>query len=393
MDEPFHPSTLSEILDRTAQLYRAHFLVFLGIAAIPTAALVAPLGSIILLIRWMGVRGDSPTTGIVAGLGIGVASLVAVPLYIGVTSLATAATNHAASRAIFAQPINVRHAYKAVWARGWRYVGLYLVELGAVWVLPLGAWTAVLTISAMLATLLGSAGSTLLALLAILIISALFVYALWMSIRLSLAYPAIIVEQSGAWTAMRRSWLLTSGTRGRIFLLYLLGSALSSILSLAIMVPALFVLSLFPGAATPQNTQTTGMVAMLIIYGSNFVIQAFVRPVYGIGCMLFYYDQRIRHEGFDIEWMMLQAGMVVPPAATPPAAIPAAMPADPIASDLAATPRPDANGTHNPATMPITQAATAPVAPVELQPTVPAPVPPAIEPHLQSKNQNSGEAP
>jgi len=38
--------------------------------------------------------------------------------------------------------------------------------------------------------------------------------------------------------------------------------------------------------------------------------------VYGIALVLFYYDQRIRMEGFDIEWMMQQAGMAdaLPPA-------------------------------------------------------------------------------
>jgi hypothetical protein len=28
--------------------------------------------------------------------------------------------------------------------------------------------------------------------------------------------------------------------------------------------------------------------------------------------VLFYYDQRIRKEGFDIEWMMQQAGLTEP---------------------------------------------------------------------------------
>jgi hypothetical protein len=32
--------------------------------------------------------------------------------------------------------------------------------------------------------------------------------------------------------------------------------------------------------------------------------------------VLFYYDQRIRLEGFDIEWMMQQAGMVPEPLVT-----------------------------------------------------------------------------
>jgi hypothetical protein len=56
---------------------------------------------------------------------------------------------------------------------------------------------------------------------------------------------------------------------------------------------------------------------MLIIYGASFAVQALVKPVYGIALTLFYYDQRIRNEGFDIEWMMMQAGMVPAPQTAP----------------------------------------------------------------------------
>ncbi len=41
MNEPLHPSTLGEILDRTVHLYRSRFLVLLGIASIPTGVVVA----------------------------------------------------------------------------------------------------------------------------------------------------------------------------------------------------------------------------------------------------------------------------------------------------------------------------------------------------------------
>jgi hypothetical protein len=41
----------------------------------------------------------------------------------------------------------------------------------------------------------------------------------------------------------------------------------------------------------------------------NFAIQTLITPVYTTGLVLFYYDQRIRKEGFDIEWMMAQAGL------------------------------------------------------------------------------------
>ena len=57
---------------------------------------------------------------------------------------------------------------------------------------------------------------------------------------------------------------------------------------------------------------------LLIVYGAAFAVQSLVKPIYGIALVLFYYDQRIRLEGFDIEWMMQQAGMLQPPPAPEP---------------------------------------------------------------------------
>ena len=47
----------------------------------------------------------------------------------------------------------------------------------------------------------------------------------------------------------------------------------------------------------------------------TFLTTSFIGPMYATGLTLFYYDQRIRKEGFDIEWMMQAAGLTVP--ATP----------------------------------------------------------------------------
>ena len=41
----------------------------------------------------------------------------------------------------------------------------------------------------------------------------------------------------------------------------------------------------------------------------SFLTSALIGPIYAIGLTLFYYDQRIRKEGFDIEWMMQAAGL------------------------------------------------------------------------------------
>ena len=347
MDEPLHPSTLSEILDRTAQIYRARFMVFFGIAVIPTAVLLVFAGMVALLIARLGTGGtaSSVVAAVVVSLAMGGLFLLALPTLIGVTALATAAMSHAAARAFMGQPITIRASYLAVWRKGWRYVGLYVFEVVVIWVVPFAAWSVLLLFSTALAALtLGAVeGGALFALSVLGIVAGLVTYGFWMAIRVSLAFPASVVEQAGAWDGLRRSATLTKGSRGRILVLYLLGVALNFILSMAVTVPLLFILALLPGVNSPERDQTIGFVILLVVYGAAFAVQALTRPVYGIALMLFYYDQRIRQEAFDIEWMMLRAGLVAPPAPQPqmetqPAAVSAAAPVAALAPTLESAP-------------------------------------------------------
>ena len=320
MDEPLHPSTLSEILDRTAQLYRSRFLVFLGIASLPTAVLLVCVGIVAVLVLRVqpGTTASSVFAGVLVALVVGCIFLVALPTVLAATALAMAAMSHAAARAFLGQPIGIRSSYQSIWPRGWRAIGLYVFEIVVIWIVPFAAWTIAVMFSSMLALLGGGpAGGAVFAVAIIVIVAGLVSYAFWMSIRVSLAFPAAVVEQIGAWEGLRRSAALTNGTKGRILVLMLLSVALNFILTMAITFPLAFLIELLPGANTPQHAQTTGLLIMLAAYGSGFAVQALTRPVTGIALVLFYYDQRIRQEAFDIEWMMLQAGLVVPPPAPP----------------------------------------------------------------------------
>ncbi|MGA3373682.1 MAG: hypothetical protein ABSC48_18190 [Terracidiphilus sp.] len=332
MNEPPHPSSLGEILDRTAQLYRSRFLVFLGISILPTAVMVA-LGCVTgLVAAWWSRSGASsvPTAEgyfLVGIFAVG-GALVALPSYVAAAALASAAMSHAVSRVYFGESTTIRNVYKDVWRRGWRYIGLYLLRVLFIWVAPFVVWIAVVFLSAAAAALAQKAGMGNVAdgfvfgLAMVLILIALAGYILWMLIELSLAFPACVVEQMRVWASVKRSFALCKGTRGRIFVLGLLGAMLSWLLSVGGTFFLMILFFMIPGMTSQKHQQTATIVMMLILYGCSFAVQALIRPVYGIALVLFYYDQRIRQEGFDIEWMMEQAGMVAAPPATAQAPVP-----------------------------------------------------------------------
>lgn len=312
MRETPHPSTLGEILDRTANLYRAHFLKFVGIAAPPAAVLLGCMSAVVLLVRMNPGAQRDPAASMAVGLGMVGAALIAMPIYLGASAISSAALSHAASAASMDEEISIRGAYRAVWKKGWRYVGLYLLQGLAIMAGPVVVWTIAVILLAAIPAITRQAGagaSVAAAVIMLLLGVALAVFVIWMVLALCMAFPASVVEDLGPGTALKRAANLSRGTRWRMLVLYLLGAAASYIVTIVLITP-MFLLALIPGMGSPAKTQLLGTILVVVMYGISFAVQALTKPIYGIAVMLFYYDQRVRKEGFDIELLMREAGMV-----------------------------------------------------------------------------------
>ncbi|MGO8757873.1 MAG: hypothetical protein ACLQG3_07085 [Terracidiphilus sp.] len=146
--------------------------------------------------------------------------------------------------------------------------------------------------------------------LGILVLAPLFilatVYGVWMSLRYSLAVPACVVEEMPARRAIKRSIDLSLGSRGRIFVLGLLVYAVRLILGILFGFPIIALSVKHPGHPLPVGWMIVQQIGV-------FLSNTFIGPIYATGLTLFYYDQRIRKEGFDIEWMMQAAGLAPQP--------------------------------------------------------------------------------
>ncbi len=322
MIETLRPSTLGEILDRTADMYRSRFVVFLGIASLPAGVVFASAVAVFLFFAWMGAQGRSvdPTVGgVVALVFVAGCGLILAPLCATVAALGAGALNHAAVAAFHHQPMSIRQAYKAAWKRGWRYIGIFLIEALIIFVAPSVVGSVMIAIAGLSASLMGGsdAPGSAVGILMLLLLLGLTVYGIWMLLMLCLSFAASAAENAPAWNAVKRAMFLSKGTRGRILVLYVLGIVLRW--SFSILLTALFVIIVIaiPHLNSPQHARLLGTITLFVVYGGSFAVRAFTKPVYTIAQLLFYYDQRVRKEGFDIEWMMLQAGMFPAPAAEP----------------------------------------------------------------------------
>jgi hypothetical protein len=317
MNEPLRPSSLGEILDRTANLYRSRFLVFFGIAAVPAAVVLGFGGLMVALIAWAGNPGSGGAGLALVGLGAVALVLLAMPLMLGANALSGAALCEAGSTLSLGGTITIASAFKAVWKRGWAYVGLYLLLMVILFGAPMAVWMMLILGIGLIGLLAGANVGVLPGALMLLTFVGLAVYFVWMLVRLCLAYPIAVVEKAPVGTALKRAWGLSEGSRWRMVVLFLLGIALSWVGSLVLMVPLILAVAWVPALRGAQNSQLAGTVMLIGMYGSSFAVQALTMPVYAIALVLFYYDQRVRREGFDIELLMRQAGMVSEPVAQP----------------------------------------------------------------------------
>jgi hypothetical protein len=305
------PLRLGEILDRTFQLYRERFALFLGIAAVSTVLELlwsaCQLGLATLLTRsHIGPAQQVVTT---------VTTIAGWAVSFGSAALATAAINRAVLAIYENRPVGIAGAYGALRGRWltcvWTNILAFFIAWSPIIVVALGAVLAVVvarstkTLSVANTTTFVYAFAALAAVVAVPL-------CVWLSLRYALAIPACIQEGIGTTSSLKRSVELSRDSRGRIFLLMLVVGAAGTILLTTFMIPTFFVLA--------KNKGHMALGPTIYGLGVGFIVNTMMKPVYGIGLTLFYYDQRVRKEGYDVEWMLehsTQPGSPVPPELLP----------------------------------------------------------------------------
>jgi hypothetical protein len=310
MESNLRPLTLGEILDRTAQLYRTNFLLFAGIFAAYSGVVMVLNLAQIGLTSWL--HGMHTSVGLQALL---VAAVVVKALLVFLfAGAAVAAINRAVAWVHLGEPATIRAAYATTLPRLGRYLWLMTIVAFIIWapflVVSVAAGIAVALVPGVFTPHSGAANPQSLAVLGIvavivvILIVPWIVYAVLMALRYSLAVPACVVENMKARQAIRRSVELSKGSRGRIFMLGLLVLVIELGL-VGISQFFLFVLAI-------KHHGHLGPVAQTVSQIIAFFTNTFLGPIYATGITLFYYDQRIRKEGYDIEWMMQAAGLTPP---------------------------------------------------------------------------------
>jgi hypothetical protein len=281
------PLSLGELLDRTFSLYRSHFLLFLGISAIPRVfvlliqlaqTLLSPATGVFSVPPNPNLPGQFPVfspTGIAYAAVFGFAAVVASVL---ASMLSQGATVFAVSDLYLGSPTTLSGAFRRV--RG---------ELGTIFGVAVLGGLAVI-------------GGLIL----------FIIPGIYLALRLAIGVQAAVLENIGPRSALSRSWALTQDNAGRVFLVYFLYGCL---LYGAI---ALFGVPFGVGVVLAKNNPDLVRMFTLLTQVGSFIAEALAIPFATIAMSLFYYDMRVRKEGFDLQVMMNPAGGVAPAASGMP---------------------------------------------------------------------------
>jgi hypothetical protein len=267
------PLSLGELLDRTFFLYRRHFLLFVGIAAIPYSFFfILNLGSSLLpvLVRSSTMpRLQAPGIA-AAAIGGGLFALLAV-LVGGVAFLfSVGATVFAVSEIYTGRQTSIRESLSRVRGKAAMIFGVLF-----------------------LSGLIMIAGFI-----------ALVIPGIYLMCRICVATPAALLEDLGPSDSIRRSFDLTRDFAGRAFMIYMLYFAMVWGVVAVFQFPFMFLLAM---SAKQAHSQLIVLWTVLMQVG-NFVGSVLVAPVSTIGFALFYYDLRVRKEAFDLRMMMQAIG-------------------------------------------------------------------------------------
>jgi len=315
MSETLRPSTLGEILDRTAQLYRRNFWLFAGVAALPVGAMFAIGAIAVVMITAVGValRTNNSSSPVAIGFVALAVVVVVMPLYIAAAVFSYAGLTEAAEKVHHGEKMTIRGVLNAVRPWFWRYLWFLILQGIVTALVPVAIAGTVIGLLVFLIPGVGAAAGVAIGFVIFVIAAGAFGVIVWRLLGYSIGLPVCVVEKKPAWDSLKRAWELSKGTRGRILVMFLLIIALSTAASLIAAIPFLIIVAVNTSIGNGAAYSSTAFVmAEIVRVAGDFILQVLIAPIYAIALVLFYYDQRIRKEGFDIEWMMQQAGLTEP---------------------------------------------------------------------------------
>ena len=199
------------------------------------------------------------------------------------------------SEAVLGRRITLRETWTRIRPRLWPLLGLTALVI-------LFALLAVAVIAGIVVLAAVTAGTVLAVILGILLGLGLIIGMIFLSVRLMMASPALVLEGIGPVAALKRSWALTRRTFWRLFGISILASLIAGTVTAVVGLPG--------SLLNIGGYSTDGVASVLLLVAAQLwsaVVSAAVAPFVTGTTGLLYIDQRMRKEGLDVALMSAAA--------------------------------------------------------------------------------------
>jgi hypothetical protein len=301
--------SFGQILDRIFRLMRTHLRLFVSVGMLPIGAMFAFYAGLFSALYFSGLfqhppAQPQPRAFLLTILPI---SLLFVPVMLVAYGLYYGASSYAALQADHGFKLTAFEAFRHAWSKIGRYIWLMVLR-GLIIAIPIFVLVFAVASGGLLLGLFqighpNPAALFFLIPLAMLLYLGAIAYAIVMSLRLSLAFPACVHEGLTAMQAIRRSGVLTQGAKGRIFLVLLVVYAIGYAVVMVFYAVGLFIFAIGAlagaGHLHPASPLALLFLALLAIGAIAVVLfwSVLLMAAYATSFAVIYRDQCLRKDG------------------------------------------------------------------------------------------------
>jgi len=302
------PLGAGDLIDRAVRLYRRHFLTLIGIASPPV--IVSAIGWTISTVGFRAMSATSDELGVVLYFFLGMLGvLLIIAGYLFSLIVMGGATRNLVSHLIWNEPVSARITYRAVKSRFGALlgasilVGMWLVFSAMISMMAYGAFSFAIFAAIGLSSYVSAWVSGIVAGIGVFAgITFSMILFFMLGGRMAYVPQAILVEGKGVFAAIGRSFSLASGNVRRLMAMTLFTSFATYSALLLLIIPLGWFAYLNGVDLSPfgGNQPTWYAIAYEVIMQCSHILLA---PIWMLGLSLLYVDERVRHEGYDIELM------------------------------------------------------------------------------------------
>jgi hypothetical protein len=302
------PLGAGDLIDRALRLYRRHFFVLIRTAAPPIIIVAA--GWLLMSISFRQIFIVSDRSELFLNILLLIASIgISTTGYLLILVVMGGATRTLVAHLLRNDPVTARATYAAVKARFWglmlasviilifvsfmMYVTFFVAEIVIIACVFAAAGLSNFVPTWILAIVLGIIG--------LCAIAALMLGFFFLVGKIAYVPQVMLVEGKGVFDAVGRSFVLAKGNARRLMAMTLF-TTFATISALVLLIVFLLIIGAVSGFDATNSAEWP------VWYTTSYSIigplsSILLTPVWMLGLSLLYVDERVRHEGYDIELM------------------------------------------------------------------------------------------